>query len=291
MFTQPLVSYRTPWPALPVWMAVLLTGCGGPPAANQMLAEAESAFRAVETDPDVVRNAPVALQEAEEALQRARAIWAEKASKEDVDHHAYLAMQHVRIAEETARLNIAEKEVKRAEVERKEVVLELRTREAERAEEEARRAREEAEEAINRARQLAAQLTELEAKKTARGIVLTLSDVLFDTNRADLKANSVDMILQLADYLMEYPERNVLIEGFTDSTGPHDYNMDLSLRRAQAVRDALVQRGVSPDRIRVRGFGENFPVAGNDTPYGRQQNRRVEIVISNEDGVIPERTH
>ncbi len=238
----------------------------------------------------IVSNAPVALQEAEEQLRRSEKIWGEKASIEDVNHHAYLTMQRIKIAQETAKLNNAEKDVKRAEVERKEVVLELRTKEAERAEELARIARQEADEAINKARQLAAKLTEMEARKTSRGIILTLSDVLFGIGQSTLKPESQQMMLQLSEYLKEYPERNVLIEGFTDSSGSAETNMDLSARRAQAVRNELVNRGVQSDRIRVRGFGSKFPVGDNNTPYGRQLNRRVEIVISNENGIIEERT-
>ena len=272
------------------FFSLFLIGCGGPPAANMLLTQAQEAYQAAESDPLVVANAPVALQEAEEQLRRSEKIWAEKGSTADVEHQAYLTMQRVRIAQETAKLNNAEKDVKRAEVERKEVVLEMRTREAERAEEAARQARMEADEAINKARQLAAKLTELEARKTSRGIILTMSDVLFGIGRSDLKPNSQDMMLQLSEYLKEYPARNVLVEGFTDSSGSPETNMQLSIRRAQAVRDELVARGVATERIRIRGFGHKFPVASNETPYGREQNRRVEIVISNEDGIIDERT-
>lgn len=271
-------------------LGLSLVGCGGPPAANSMLTQAQQAYRAAESDPMIVSNAPVALQEAEEQLRRSEKIWGEKASIEDVNHHAYLTMQRIQIAQETAKLNNAEKDVKRAEVERKEVVLELRTKEAERAEELARIARIEADEAINKARQLSAKLTEMEARKTARGIILTLSDVLFGIGQSNLKPESQQMMLQLSEYLKEYPERNVLIEGFTDSSGSIETNMELSARRAQAVRNELVNRGVQSNRIRVRGFGSKFPVGDNNTPYGRQLNRRVEIVISNENGIIEERT-
>ena len=271
--------------------SIILFGCGGSPAANSMLISAQQAFREVETDPMVVSNAPVALQEAEEALRMSERLWQDKASQEDVEHHAYITMQRVLIAQETAKLNNAEKEVERAEVERKEALLEARTREAELAEAEAKLAREEAEAAISRAEELAERLTELEANQTERGIVLTLSDVLFDVGKADLKANSMDMMMKLAEYLQEYPDRTVMIEGFTDSSGSPDFNMDLSVRRAQSVRDALILRRVASNRIRVRGFGEKYPVAENSTAYGRQQNRRVEIIISNESGVITERTH
>ena len=274
-----------------IFAALIVSACGGSPAANTMLTRAQDVFRTAENDPVVVSNAPVALQEAEEALRETERLWQEKAKKEEVDHHAYVALQRVLIAQETAKLNKAEKDVERAEVERKEVLLEVRTREARLAEANANEARREAEAAVARAEQLATKLTELEARKTTRGIVLTLSDVLFDVGKADLKASSMDMMMQLAQYLQEYPDRTVMIEGFTDSSGSAAFNMDLSMRRAQSVRDALVLRNVTSDRIRIRGFGEKFPVASNNTAYGRQQNRRVEIIISDEAGVITERTH
>ncbi|MGA7305130.1 MAG: OmpA family protein, partial [Rhodothermales bacterium] len=84
-------------------------------------------------------------------------------------------------------------------------------------------------------------------------------------------------------------KRNILIEGFTDNVGKTSYNVDLSQRRANAVRDALISKGISQSRIRTNGLGEEYPVATNDTEAGRQQNRRVEIVISDESGKIPGR--
>ena len=94
---------------------------------------------------------------------------------------------------------------------------------------------------------------------------------------------------KLADLLRENPRRSVLIEGFTDSTGSSSYNQDLSLRRASGVRDALVRMGVAPERVQVRGYGETFPVAPNDTASNRQLNRRVEIVLSEEGATVRQR--
>ena len=138
-------------------------------------------------------------------------------------------------------------------------------------------------------RQLEAQLKELDAKKTERGIVITLGDVLFDTNKSDLKAGGVRNVQKLADLLKEYPQRTVLVEGFTDSTGSSSYNQELSERRAGAVRTALQDTGVSRSRISDRGYGQTFPVANNGTAEGRQLNRRVEIIVSNEGKTIAPR--
>jgi outer membrane protein OmpA-like peptidoglycan-associated protein len=86
---------------------------------------------------------------------------------------------------------------------------------------------------------------------------------------------------KLSDFLEKHPDRNVLIEGHTDNVGKADFNMFLSQRRADAVRTALLERGVSAGRITTKGYGESYPVAGNKTAAGRQQNRRVEIVVLN----------
>ena len=91
---------------------------------------------------------------------------------------------------------------------------------------------------------------------------------------------------KLVAFLNEYPQRKALIEGFTDSTGSESHNQELSGRRADAVRSALVDTGVGRGRITTQGYGEAYPVAGNDSSGGRQMNRRVEIVLSDEDGSI-----
>jgi outer membrane protein OmpA-like peptidoglycan-associated protein len=138
--------------------------------------------------------------------------------------------------------------------------------------------------AQQRAQKLESALADLQAKKTDRGLVITLGDVLFATGRADLKSGARRSLEKLSAFLHQYPERSVQVEGFTDSVGTDDYNQGLSERRADAVRDALTGMGISSDRIRTRGFGKSSPVADNETASGRQQNRRVEVVISESDG-------
>ena len=286
------MTMPSPTRLLPVLalLPLLAVGCGGPPRANALLNEARDAHTAAANDPDLAAHAPVALQEATEALRRAVSVWEDKESTDIVEHYAYIARQRVRIAEETARLNAAQKEVEQVRNERQQVVLEARAAEAEAAQGRAERARAEAEAALARASELAAQVSELEAELTRRGLVLTLGDVLFDTGQATLKPGAARTIGALVTFLNENPERAVLIEGFTDSVGSDELNLGLSQRRADAVRTALVERGIAGTRIRTHGYGKSFPVASNDTPAGRQQNRRVEIVISDPGGTIPERT-
>ncbi|MEO7742504.1 MAG: OmpA family protein [Usitatibacter sp.] len=143
--------------------------------------------------------------------------------------------------------------------------------------------------AEGRARLLEAQLADLAAKKTDRGMVITLGDVLFDTNQSQLRSGGMRNVGKLADFVKQNPGRIVMIEGFTDSVGTDGRNQRLSDERAGAVRTALLSMGVGSERMTSRGYGESFPVAGNDTPAGRQQNRRVEIIVSEDGGVIKPR--
>lgn len=304
--------------------ALAVSACGGPPAKNPILIDARTQYGLAASNADVMMHAAVPLEEAEEHILRAETLWRDGAEPADVDHEAYVGRQKVKIAVATARLSKAEEDVKRAEVERQRVQLEARRIEAERAEqrareattkaeeermramserqraeqaraearvaqEEAEQARQEAEEALARAQELARRVEELEAQQTERGLVLTLGDVLFDVGQANLKAGGVRAVEQLATFLNEYPERSVLIEGHTDNTGSHELNERLSLRRADAVRFALIERGITINRVRTVGYGEAYPVATNASSAGRQANRRVEVVISKSDEVIPER--
>ncbi len=275
---------------------VFLVACGGTPDKNPLLEEARSSFQKAESDSMVVSKAPVALKEAEEALQQSERLWQDKADKELIEHHAYIAKQKVAIARETAELNAAQDEVERAEAERQQVLIEARKAEAEAAERRAEEAltqaqkeRQEAEAARRRAEELAERINQLEAQQTERGLVLTLGDVLFDFDKASLKSGGVRAVEKLSLFLQEYPQRAVMIEGFTDNVGSESYNLDLSRRRAAAVRRALVDRGIASERIRIRGYGEEYPVATNQTEAGRQRNRRVEVIISDKEGVIEER--
>lgn len=119
-------------------------------------------------------------------------------------------------------------------------------------------------------------------KQTDRGLVLTLGDVLFEFNKAELKAGALRNLYPLVAFLKDNPSRAVAIEGHTDSVGTESFNLELSQRRAEAVRRFLTENGLAQDRITARGLGEAYPVGSNDTGPGRQTNRRVEIVIANE---------
>ncbi len=130
---------------------------------------------------------------------------------------------------------------------------------------------------------------DIQASQTARGIVLTLDDVLLDPQRFELESNTQRSVGQLAAFLDQHPERRVQVEGFTDSQGTPNYNLELSQRRADAVAMALIHSGIDARRVRAIGFGEQFPVASNNDESSRQLNRRVEIIVANDDRAIPGR--
>lgn len=120
----------------------------------------------------------------------------------------------------------------------------------------------------------------LQTKDSARGLIVNMPDVLFNLNSANLKPNARERLAKVAGILIAYPDIHVEVDGYTDNTGSLDYNQQLSQQRADTVRSYLVQQGVPSSSIESKGFGPNDPVASNDTPQGRQQNRRVDLVVS-----------
>ncbi len=189
-------------------------------------------------------------------------------------HDAYLARRHAEIGMQVVSEAQARETIEQAEAERRNVQLQARTAEADAARQlaerrteearesarEARRAQQVAEAAIEEAQRMADEMEEMEAQQTERGLVLTLSDVLFDTDSARLKEGAELTIDRLEQFLRNNPERNLLIEGHTDARGPEEYNLDLAQRRADALAQALLQRGISRDRLRPVGLGEAYPV-------------------------------
>jgi len=193
------------------------------------------------------------------------------------------------IAQDNAQHMAAELDVANAVTQQQQRSLDAKTAEADQARQQtadaqARAAQDQASLAAMQAR-----LNELNAKQTARGMVITLGDVLFDTNQANLKSGGTRNVQKLAEFLKQYPRHKVLIEGFTDSVGSNSANQVLSEQRASAVSTALVDLSVGRDRVNTKGYGEAYAVASNDNAAGRQLNRRVEIVLSNENGTIAPR--
>lgn len=254
-------------------LAVLLAACGSKPVTTSLLDQTRGEYLAAQGDPGVTRNAPLEFKQAGDALEQANLAAARGESLNAVDQLAYLAKQKVATAREVARQKASEAQMADANHQRDQLRLEQRTDEADRA-------RQRAEQAQTRAAGLEAQLADLQAKKTERGIVITFGDVLFDVGQAQLSAQGLRTAQKLADVLVQQPQSGVLVEGYTDSTGSPAHNLELSQRRAESVRAALLSMGVSGDRIATRGYGEAFPVASNKLAGNRQLNRRVEIVLS-----------
>lgn len=293
---------RIVMPAMLV-IAALLGACTSLPRTTNLLDQTRLEYRAAQNSPNVGSHARLELKQAGDALALANAAAANNDSAEDVDRLAYLARQKVALAQEVATRRVAEKEVTKAGTLRDERRLAQRTNEADRAHQAtvvaqqatgvARQAtdaaRRDSAEATARATSLEAQLAALAAKKTDRGMVITLGDVLFATDRYQMNEQGQSTILKLSQFLQEHPERTVLIEGFTDSTGDARYNQGLSERRAGAVASSLSQQGISRQRIEMRGYGEAYPVASNTSSTDRQLNRRVEIVLSEDGGKIKPR--
>jgi outer membrane protein OmpA-like peptidoglycan-associated protein len=275
-----------------------MVGCETAPETSGVLDEARSAVSTAEADPNVTKYAPTELDRARKLLVNAEGAAKEKGAKDkSTAHYAYLATQMARISQQRAQEQVATARVKAGETERQKILLTARENEADQAKAQAQQAVSDAQNAQAQVQQaqaesqrLAAQLENMQASQTPRGIVLTLDDVLFDTGKAQLKTGATRSIEQIAAFLKENPDRRVQVEGFTDSQGADDYNLELSQSRADSVAMAIIQRGVDAQRVRALGYGEGYPVASNANAGSRQLNRRVEIIVSNDKSEIPGRT-
>lgn len=290
----------------------LLAACASTPSLPPGAAAVRARLSALQADPNLATRATVAVKEAETAMRLAEA---PQPDKQLAAHRVVMADRKVETARALAETDFAESERGRLTRERERARLDARTREADAARLQARiaedagaaqkQAAEQARNAAQASQQLAAdsrqaaeqsrqqaadsqreatelqrQLDEMHAQVTDRGLVLTLGDVLFTSGRADLKSGSSDNLDKLAAFLVRYPDRTAAIEGYTDSQGDEEYNLRLSERRAESVRSYLAAHGVDAGRLATAGRGESDPVADNSSSAGRQQNRRVQVHIS-----------
>ncbi len=307
--------YRKTLLTTPIVLGLLTTACSTAPTRVEMLDEARITIDDVEAHPLSGHVATDELDQAREYLTLAEHHLDEGDELAAVEHDAYLALRHAEVARNRIQESVVRDDIERSEAERNKILLsareqdvdralelaESRAREARLQEREARQAQVEADRANAKAAAALAEnralrselsameneLTDLEAEATARGLVLTLGDVLFDTDRSTLKPGAGKTMDRLAGFLEDHPDRRLLIEGHTDAQGDSGYNQALSERRADAVRQSLIRRGVAAQRLESVGLGESYPVATNDTVAGRQENRRVEIVVSDKDGSFP----
>jgi outer membrane protein OmpA-like peptidoglycan-associated protein len=271
-------------------LAIALSACASMPQPNAALEDARAAVQTAEADPNVAKYAPLDLDRARKDLGAAEDAALHHHDAE-IAQPAYLATQNARIAQAHAAAKADDARVAAGQTERNQIMLAARTREAENAKASAANSQAVAADALSQrdqaneeAAQAQAELAALKATPTSRGLVLTLGDVMFDTGRSELKSGGMRKIEQLAQFLTEHPERRVQIDGFTDSVGSDAYNEELSQRRADAVKAALVRQNIDAARISTEGYGKAYPVASNNDTGGRQLNRRVEVVIGGANG-------
>lgn len=272
------------------------------------LTQAE-ALDQVLTEQGANRRAEAAMIRSREALVAAQNAFAAKQTQEFVDNQALIALRLAQVADaENARVlalsatdslkreTLAQQLARSEALRRRNEAMSAEQRQMSQAQidslqrhnariqqqaDSLRRANEAANEqlnnALNQLRNLVTEITNL--RETSRGIVISLSDILFDVNRATLKPGAEANVRRIAAILQQYPDRQIAVEGHTDATGSDSYNQKLSEDRAASVRASLIAGGVPEGQITSRGFGKTQPVATNDTPAGRQQNRRVEIIV------------
>jgi outer membrane protein OmpA-like peptidoglycan-associated protein len=272
----------------------VLAACGSvSPERNGDLDRARGNFNAALREERVMSLAPQELTQASDSLTQAQAAWNDGGPPATVSHLAYLASQRTAIAQELALQRAARAVVAGAAAERDQMRLAQRTAEADRAQNQlaiAKQSNAETSAALAqadaaaqsnqaRANALAIELQELNAKKTDRGWVVTLGDVLFDSGQSRLVPASAVAVARLSAAMQRDTTLKAVIEGYTDSVGSAAANVDLSERRATAVLHALLSAGVRPEQLSALGYGEANPAADNATAVGRQLNRRVEITF------------
>jgi len=256
----------------------LLVGCSSATVNSPALTKSQKAYEVIREDAQVNQYAAPSL------FQAGKLYNLSKTAKSDAEasHYAYLLQQEIKVAQESARGKQLKEQIDGLRDKKTKALLDEKEDEILKAQEEARAAKEKA----LGLEQKYQELQELNAKMTSRGLVLTLGDVLFETGKASLMAGAKRALDKLVDFLAENETRKVLIEGHTDNVGSSSYNIDLSLRRAEAVSNILKDKGISESRIVTKGYGEQYPITGNSSASGKQQNRRVEIVILNEGDTI-----
>jgi outer membrane protein OmpA-like peptidoglycan-associated protein len=262
---------------------------------NVALQDARSSFKSASSDPSVVKNAPVALHDAEVALQQANKAEQDDAKKEDVTHFANLASKRVEIARLEAQKKSEDTKFQTIVNDQAGMVVAAREKETKGLREKSdalkstnadlqsaalqNQADADALKAKNDA--LAKELADLKMKPTPRGMELTLRDTMFEFGKADLTTGARRDLEKISQRLKSAPTRQITVEGHTDSIGSDEFNEALSQRRADVVRDVLI-RDTEASRVTARGLGKQYPIATNSTESGRQQNRRVTIILSTE---------
>lgn len=271
-------------------VGAFLIGCGStlPP---KELVDARAAYQAAAKGP-ASQQSPAELHVAKQSLDQAERAFNDEGDSPQTKDFAYIAIRKSQLAEASARAAIAQKDREAAEREAQNLTGEqLRKAQSELAStkghlektaSELEREKLARAEADKKLAQAMADLQKIAAvKQESRGMVITLSgSVLFASNESTLLPAAMVKLNEVADALIKgNPDSNITVEGHTDSQGQRQYNMELGEKRAKAVREQLVSRGVAQDRIKAVGVGPDRPVADNKTAEGRANNRRVEIIV------------
>jgi outer membrane protein OmpA-like peptidoglycan-associated protein len=236
-------------------------------AAEKKAAEDREAKARADAEAEAKRRA-----EAEEAQKQAEAAKAEaERLKAEAEQAAQVAARQKEEAEKAKAEALAQQQALAAEAAKAQQAA---------AQSEQLRQQAEKEKQELRARLLQQLNAVLATRDTARGLIANMSDVLFETGRFELMPAARERLAKISGIILAYPGLHLEVDGHTDNIGADEYNQTLSEKRAQAVRDYLIQQGIAADSIEARGFGKTVPIASNDTPEGRQQNRRVELVLS-----------
>ncbi|MBZ5682260.1 MAG: OmpA family protein [Acidobacteriia bacterium] len=247
----------------------------------QAEAKAREAKARADAEAEAKRRADAEAARAQAEQARAQAEQA-KAEAERMKQEAQAAAQQAAAAAQEAARQKAEAEKAKADAIAQQQVLAAETDKARAAAAQSESLRQQAE---NEKQELRARLlqqlnTILATRDSARGLIANMSDVLFRSGSFELLPGARERLAKVSGIVLAYPSLRVQIEGHTDSVGSDEYNQQLSEHRAQAVRDYFVQQGINQSAIEARGFGKTEPIASNETPEGRQQNRRVELVLS-----------
>lgn len=266
-----------------------VSGCSTTPTTTSRTEELRAEFDLLAGQGVVREQAPVAVDEARKELNKLEGLVESNAPDDQIRQQLYITERKIDLVRESAQMKQADDFIAEADSHRKDAIIQQKDQQIIEAENTAAvlgvtalQAEERAERMEAQVQALQTEVEELSSQNTDRGLVLTLGDILFEKDKARLKENASASLLKVAEFLNEYPDRQLVIEGHTDSTGPSEYNEELSEARAESVKDALVSYGVDASRIDTEGFGEARPVESNETTFGRVQNRRVEIIILDE---------
>lgn len=267
-------------------LALLQTGCAARPNAN--ITRVENDLAVLKRDSIVSVRAPTELEDADLAVSRAEDNWSKTRDPEEAEHLSYLATKRIEIARVKTNQHLAESEAVRLSQARDTASINAQTISIRESEARAALANANALQTValiqdrqSQIDELKGRLIELKARDSARGLSLTLGDVLFETDKAKFKSGAARKLSELIRFVRNHPQEYVTIEGHTDNTGSTSSNIELSRRRAEAVQQLLIENRINSDRITTRGFGEQFPIATNNSEAGRLQNRRVEVIVSN----------